>query len=455
MTSFNGIPVISLAASVNGAIASYGTTLPWNGVGKYYQWSLTFTVTTQSTSGVNTRQKFTYNGLDVNVGMWIANSSTGLAWQIVSITSKTSTTVTCVVQDIFRYNTYRDTTKTGNGKPPTGSYVVFELSEAGLPLIDPPPSNVSSTFLSTVISRFQYINLQNDFILNQPNLSTVTFQYGDVIAINPSTGFFVLADGTYLNVVGTCTAVDDSGVYFTIDAIQKINDQLNSLPGTVGNLIYNDPSNPGKLTTTPGGTEVYLQIRSQTASNTNSTVTVATPSTVITTVGYTFNVNFTLATIAGTGTLTDVMNAINAISSTTGVSATIAGSSGAYYLAIVAVDARAIDFYDVAGSTVEDAGLISVENGVKAAGMFITNSREQASFQSVIGFTYTQVLPATTWTVNHNGNTANYIAQVFDTSGNVILPDVILTTSVNTVTITFADGQTGTAQLSLFVPQPV
>lgn len=546
MATFNGIPVLSLPAAIN-TTPSNGATLPWNGTSKSYQWGTTLAITVQAHSGVNTRQKFQYNGLDVNVGMWIANLSTGLAWQIVSISTKSSTSVTCTLQDIFRYNTYRDATSSnaGNGKPTTGSYVIFSLSEAGLPVIDPKQTGftVGSLFLSTLLSRFQYINTQNDFLITQSGIAgplasvyfggggtasagsgyvagvytnvpliggsgvgaqatvevapsgavssvSVTsvgsgyvvttpasptnpitinninlggtgsgflggvssnFFYGDVVALDEGTGTYVKSDGNHLNVIGTVTAVDDSGTNIAIIAIQKINDTLNSLPGVVGDLLYTDPNNPGGLTTTASGTPVYLKLRTQTSSTTQSS-TFGSATSTVTTAGYTFNVNGILAVVGGTGTLTDVRDAINAISSVTGVSAVIAGS---FFLTITAVDARQIGFEDIFGSTTIDVGLVSVENGTKAAGMFITNSRQSANFSSVIGFTFTEAVANTTWAITHNGNTTDYIAQIFDNSGVAILPDAITTVDVNNVQVTFSNAQAGKAQLSLFVPNPV
>lgn len=545
MSTFNGIPALALPGTISTTPANSGTTLPWNGSAKFYQWSLTLAITHQLTSGVNTRQKLQYNGLDVNVGMWIGNVSSGLAWQIASISAKTAASVTCVVTDVFRYNTYRDPSQSGNGKPGTGSYIIFQLSEAGLPVIDPAPGSIGATFLSTAISRFQYINNQNDFLLTQVGIPgplatvyfggggttspgsgyvtgvytsvpllggsgsgaqatievgptgtvvslTVTsigsgyvvtspaspsnpitvnninlggtgsgfsggvssnFFFGDVIALDEATGTYVKSDGTHLNVIGTVTAVDDTGTNIAIIGIQKIVDTLNYLPGVVGDLIYTDPNNPGGLTTTVGGTQVYLKLRNQTASTTQSS-TFGSATSTITTAGNTFNVNGILAVVGGTGTLTDVRNAINTISSVTGVSAVIGGS---FFLTITAVDARQIGFEDIIGSTTTNVGLISVENGIKAAGMFITNSRQSASFSSVIGFTFTQAVANLTWNIAHNSNTLNYIAQIFDNTGNgnAILPDTITTIDVNNVQITFSNAQAGKAQLSLFVPNPV
>lgn len=50
-----------------------------------------------------------------------------------------------------------------------------------------------------------------------------------------------------------------------------------------------------------------------------------------------------------------------------------------FYVALEAVDARAINLYDVEGTALSDFGLFSVENGVKAAGMFIEQGIRQAA----------------------------------------------------------------------------
>ena len=94
-----------------------------SGTKKYYRWEITFTVTAQSHGSHLTRDDFTYNGLDIVVGDWIAGASSGQCLKVVSISAKTSTSVTCVVEDWLRYNTFKSTT--GNGIFNVGSAVVF------------------------------------------------------------------------------------------------------------------------------------------------------------------------------------------------------------------------------------------------------------------------------------------------------------------------------------------
>lgn len=438
-----------------------GATLPWNGLSKPYQWTASLAITTQpqSNNPPTSRQKFIYNGQDVNVGMWVANISNGLAWQIVSISAKTTSTVNVTLQDINRYNTYRDPAKTGNGKPATGTYVIFNLSDDGTPMVDPAPAGLGVNFFSTLTSRFAYIQKQYDLILNNPGFTAISgFAFGDVIAIDEPTQTFVLADSSHLStIIGTVTAVDDSGVTFTVNPIRKVNDNLNYLPGQVGDIIYTDNSTPGGLTTSTGGTPVYLQLRQFTASTTTSKTFTDTV-TPITTPGFTFNVNNVLTSIGGSGIPLDVVNAINATTGTSGVSATLQ-TSPTIQIIITAVDARAINFEDVSGSVTTDAGLTSAENGVKAIGLIIAGSSSSAIPPGLLnsyGFVFVQSSASTTWTITHNAATTNVSAQIYDNfsggaaSGDIILPDAITIVDINNITISFNSAQAGTALLTIF-----
>ena len=105
---------------------------------KPYQWTITFTVTTQSHGSHLTRELEEYNGLDIFVGDYIAGATNGIALKIISIESKNSITVTAAVEDVLRYNTFRSAAGTGIFTIP-GSAVVFEINENGDPIIDPLP----------------------------------------------------------------------------------------------------------------------------------------------------------------------------------------------------------------------------------------------------------------------------------------------------------------------------
>ena len=64
----------------------------WSGgaAPKYYQWEVIATVTAQAHGSHLTRKDFEYNGLDIQVGDWIAGATTGKCCRIISISAKTA-----------------------------------------------------------------------------------------------------------------------------------------------------------------------------------------------------------------------------------------------------------------------------------------------------------------------------------------------------------------------------
>jgi hypothetical protein len=67
-----------------------------------------------------------------------------------------------------------------------------------------------------------------------------------------------------------------------------------------------------------------------------------------------------------------------------------------------------------------------------------------------LGYTFVVIIPVTTWVIPHNNNTDNLVIQIYDTSNQLITPDQVDVTNVNTVTVHFAVPQAGKAQLVLF-----
>ena len=280
-----------------------------------YRWLVTCDVATQTQSSSSTRQPGAYNGQDISVGQWIANTTTGASWQIISVTSKTTNSISFIVQDIYRYNTFKDQTQQGDGSPSAGFYVAFNVSDSGVPEIDPVPvSGVSPDFFTNLLSRFEYINLQYDFPLYQAGNM---FQVNDVVGTSVATHNFVLASTTSTIPIGRVTSISDTiSGWFTFNPVQKITDFLDALPGNIGDIIYTDPANPGGLTITPGGSQIYLKIRNNTHSLSFSVVPDGTS-----TAGNVVQINGQDATIGGTGSLDDLVSAATAVSSLSGVNA--------------------------------------------------------------------------------------------------------------------------------------
>ena len=126
---------------------------------KYYRWEVVATVTAQTHGSHLTRKDFQYDGLDIQVGDWIAGATTGTCVRVISISAKTSTTFTAIVEDWLRYNTFRSSI--GAGIFGTGPAVVFQLNENGHPMLDPVPTSITSNdFYLNINSRFQYLNPQ-------------------------------------------------------------------------------------------------------------------------------------------------------------------------------------------------------------------------------------------------------------------------------------------------------
>ncbi len=500
--AFLNIPLKAIQADITAAIGT--ESMPWYNptdfpvqpgdpyptpVQKDYRWNITLAISEQQQSSYLTRQPGIYGGQDVTVGQWIGNISTGQAWQIISIESKTNDEVIAIVQDIYRYNTFRDSSGSGSGGPPPGTYVIFNISDAGLPQIDPvPPAGVSSTFTQNIQSRFEYINLQYDFPLFQESNS---FAVNDIIAADSSTNTFTLSNATNRFVVGRVTSISDIlPGWFTINPVQKIVDNLDYLPGGVGDIIYASTTIPGALTITPGGSQIYIKLRNNTQSISISTepgpttvdnvfqlngvdITVLSPadagavvtavnletlntgvsasldlapntaetiignlsttygevvlyavtspaSATINGVSVTFDIlstnpgyedytqapqmaqainnasipnivasNPTPVTLAitetagGSITIVNVSNDINAVpfagaNSGSGLNLSTSASTN-YEIVFTADDARAINFLDVVGSTTVDFGLISVENGIKACGLYIEEGLRTAT----------------------------------------------------------------------------
>jgi len=278
----------------------------YSGVGtkKYYQWTVTFNVTAQTHGSHLTRDDFTYNGLDIVVGDWIAGATSGQCLKIVSITSKTANTVTCVVEDWLRYNTFKSAT--GNGIFNTGAAVIFSLNENGLPLLDPLPGTVSTDFYPTVMSRFQYLNPLLNYVLEQDNHG---FSKGDVIAVTAN-GFSVANTTTMDKMIGTVIETGPGPNFFMISPNNRIIDFEPSIPGTQGDYIYLDTD--GDLTASDvTGKIVFLKIQDAIATVIEGTVdNPEVPDT------HQMALNGTIVTFAGTGganaNLSQMVSTINA-----------------------------------------------------------------------------------------------------------------------------------------------
>lgn len=279
-------------------------------------WKLTLTVKAQTHSNVLTRQPKLYNGMDVKVGDYIASSQDGLCVKIVRIDRKTEGEIVCVVEDVFRYNTFRDLSGYGSGifQTPT-SVLIFETNEEGLPVVDPlPPNSVGPTFYPNLMSRFQNLEKNIHYVLEQKDHG---FEIGDLISADRDTQQFVLTDSDHPYMVGTVSYINGAD-HFTVNPLQKIVDNLDALPGEVGDILYADFNNPGQLSLV-GINPVMLKLRDHSQTEVRGVNTNAS-----TAPGNILSLNGVKITIGGSGTTTDFVQAINAKTSQHGVTATAA-----------------------------------------------------------------------------------------------------------------------------------
>ena len=273
---------------------------------KNYQWTIVFTVTSQSHGSHLTRKDREFNGLDVAVGDWVAGATDGKCLKIISVDSKSASSVTCVVEDVARYNTFKS--NTGLGIFNTGSAVVFTLNESGHPMLDPLPSGiVSSDFYANVNSRFQYLNPQLNYLLEK---TAHGFSVGDVIAVS-NTGDFVKANAALVS--KSFGVVVESGPgpnAFMVSPNNRIIDFVPSIPGNAGDFVYADTD--GDLTTSDTGKIMFLKIANAVETSTIGTAinpTVPDGTTVI------FNgVSHTFNGAGFSSTLTETVSQINGLS---------------------------------------------------------------------------------------------------------------------------------------------
>ena len=278
---------------------------------KPYRWELVATVTAQTHGSHLTRKDFQYNGLDVQVGDWIAGATTGTCVRVISISAKTSTTFTAIVEDWLRYNTFRSSI--GAGIFGTGPAVVFQLNENGHPMLDPVPTSITSNdFYLNINSRFQYLNPQMHYVLDQTSHG---FSPGDVISITAS-GFAKTTSASAAKTIGTCTNAGPGPNQFMLRPNTRIIDFNPAIPGSVGDYIYTDNSTAGGLTTnSTSGKIQFLKI-------TDAIATSVTGSQVDPTVtaNDVLEINETAVTLTST-TLTQTIADINGGTSTHGVTA--------------------------------------------------------------------------------------------------------------------------------------
>jgi hypothetical protein len=211
---------------------------------QFYQWEVIFTVNEKQHGSHLTRTPFKFDAQDIEVGDFVAGAADGKVCQIMSITSKTNNTITAIVEDRLRYNTFRDPTGFGLFGTP-GPVIFFQINELGYPMLDPLPPEGAADFFSNVASRFQYLNPLTNYLLEQTNNG---FETGDAICIED--GAFVLSDSDNVTkFIGTVLHPGPGPDQFILKPANGIIDFVPGLPGSVGDYLYPSIDGSGDLTT--------------------------------------------------------------------------------------------------------------------------------------------------------------------------------------------------------------
>ena len=304
----------------------------WSGSSspKFYQYSITFTVSAYTHGSHKTRQPRQYNGLDVAIGDWIAGSQDGKCLQIVSVTAKTETEVTCIVEDVLRYNTFRSSTGSPLFSVP-GTAIVFTVNETGKALLDPLPASVVSTdFFPNITSRFEYFNPAENFRLYKQSHG---FSRGDVIVCT-ETGTFEKANAsTAARTIGVVSVVGPGPDQFMIMPQNRIIDFNPAIPGNAGDYIYADTD--GDLTTSDQTNKVlFLKIKDSIPTELVSSNASATAN-----VNSVIEINDVNVTLTG-GNISTVVNDINlantnVVADLALAASVVTGNSGDYAYGLV------------------------------------------------------------------------------------------------------------------------
>lgn len=91
--------------------------------------------------------------------------------------------------------------------------------------------------------------------------------------------------------------------------------------------------------------------------------------------------------------------------------------------------------------------IISKGSGISSQVAVSASFATTASYAASVGINFVQSSPSSTWTINHNLNNKYPLVQIYDSSDATIIPQSIVGTSTNTVTITFSTAISGYARV--------
>jgi hypothetical protein len=219
---------------------------------------------TVGTADVRTGNLKEYTAIDLKTGDWVTNQSGEILLQIISVLSKTDGSISFIAKDVdmITYKTYaQNAFSTGD------SIAFFEVSDNGQPLITgdiaffPTPlaiDKIQGRFAAleeTERYRLEYVTEQSQV------------DKGDAVTVNSATGALVKLDSEGASDVPLGIVIEksmgDRVVYVKpFNTIIDNHPNPEQLTGSIGDIYYSDPANPGQITTTKttGSKALFLQV---------------------------------------------------------------------------------------------------------------------------------------------------------------------------------------------------
>lgn len=285
---------------------------------RFYTWIISATVIPQFHSYENTREPYTYNGLDLNVGDWISNTDIPQAFEIISITEKTETSLVAIIRDTFRYNTFSAISQDGLISPQLGNNILFTLSVDGMPLLDPLPASINKYgFVSSLDSRFRKEKKNEILQLYKENNG---FIKGDILSLDPAAGYILSDNNITHKILGTVYSSGPGPNDFIVSPVNVFSKNYQaSVLGQIGDTLYISDTDPGKLTTENTGVPAYVKI---TNAIQGTSITTKSTDNMTIVVGNTFSLNNSNIVIPSTN-IQDLVNRINTFTIDTGIESSL------------------------------------------------------------------------------------------------------------------------------------
>ena len=217
-------------------------------------------ISTQNHSDQSTRESLLYNGLDVEAGMYISDDSANTIVRIKSISAKSETSVTCLVEDVDMLSFRLNSTNTMAGST---SVVIFGLNSEGEPLIVDTTGFLAGK-LDGLQSRFS-LNERDDRVKFSHD-SIVDVKVGDIVTIDANGNIVkfgtVGASETKLGVVLELIRGGKDVYIKPFNDIVRGYSDPEALTGAPGDIYYTSETEAGKITTTEGGKAAFLHLNS-------------------------------------------------------------------------------------------------------------------------------------------------------------------------------------------------